>query len=1001
MKTQYSPLVNPFTTTRRWFWPAVLSALMLCLTVARAQVLTWDPGHTHATNGGSDGGGDWNTTGTKSSLLTNWYSGTADVPWTDGDSVSIGANGAAGSIALKAPVIVGNITFNQTSGTTGYTLSSGTITYAAGGGTNEVDNTAGPTIYTKLVLDGTVGFTKTGNGTLVFSSLSAPTYTGQLHVAAGTLQLAGSAWNYPSSDLNVDSGATFDINAIAATVGALLGGGTVNNGHASAQTLTIGASNNGEFDGVIESTAAPADMKLVKVGTGTEILGGASTYTGSTTVSNGTLLVNGSLAASAVTVVSGASFGGFGGTVGGAVTYSSGALAVFTNGAPLNFSGALTLNGNVVHLDLPANLPQGSYTLANYAGTLTGTFNSTPVIDSGSIAGGGLASITTGGGTVTLNAQACTPAGVSQNPVNATGFTGGTATFSVVATGASPTYDWQVNTGSGFVDVSGGSGQGTPTYTTPVLAGTETGYQYQCVVSVACDVTSATSTAATLTVVNPATYHFRSAQSGNWNSPSTWQQSPDGSSWSAATSTPFSGNASILIQNGHIVTVTAPVTIDHTTIQAGGEVDVNGAALTITGASSPDCDVFGSIVVLNTAGSALVESGTPAVVFEAGSAFTSQLTTGIAIPAATWAATSTCSIAPAAAGAAVVPTGLSQTFGNFVWNWPGQTGSAILGGALTNVQGNLDITSGAGAFSFGPKPDSVATVDTLTVGGSINVHAGAGNFLLGAGGSEQGTYLVQVGKGIIVDAGGKLDMGNGGTGHVGNVTVEFTGNSQFTLNGVTMANPSSAAFIVDSGKTLTLNSGVSFGRTFTVNGTLNFNSNQLSGVTNSGALVCNGTLIGNGPGQLATGLGSVTCGGTLNINQASLTGLTSGQILTLFTAGTYSGTFPTIIPANPPGFSGWTDNLGVNGQLVVGGGGGGGGIQIASVTVSGSNLVLAGTGGTPSTAFSVIGTTDLTVARSSWSTVTTGTTDGSGNFTVTLTGAIPAGAGLEFYAIKQ
>jgi hypothetical protein len=85
------------------------------------------------------------------------------------------------------------------------------------------------------------------------------------------------------------------------------------------------------------------------------------------------------------------------------VTYSSGALAKFTQGSPLTISGTLTLNNNVVHLALPTGLVSGSYTLATYtsAGS-SGSFAATPVIDSGSLEAGGIATVATVGGTVTL-----------------------------------------------------------------------------------------------------------------------------------------------------------------------------------------------------------------------------------------------------------------------------------------------------------------------------------------------------------------------------------------------------------------------------------------------------------------------------------------------------------------------------------------------------------------------------------------------------------------------
>jgi autotransporter-associated beta strand protein len=996
MKKQ-NPTVRLFPHLNRWSWPAILSALLLCISAAHAQVLTWDPLHTHAANG-SDGSGDWSTTGTK--VLTNWVNGSGvDVQWDNVSSASIGAGGTASSIKLTAAVVLNNVVFNQEA--SGGYLVSGADTLTFNGGTNEVDNTAGPTVYHDLTLAGTVGFTKTGAGTLEFSGV-IPGFTGLFHVADGELQLINTTWNYGSSDLQVDSGATLDMNKNATTVGALIGGGTVNNSSSSTMNMTFGSDgNSGEFDGVIENSGGGA-VSVVKNGSGVEILGGTSTYTGTTTVSNGTLLVNGGIGAGAVMVESGAGFGGTG-QVGGKVTYLSGALGVFTNGAtPLAISGALVLNNNTVDLNLPASLGTGNYTLATYTATgSSGSFNATPVVLTGSISG--IATVTNGSGQVVLNVQSCTAAGISQNPVNATAFTGNTATFTVTATGSAPTYDWQVNTGSGFADVTQGTGQGTATYTTETLTGTETGWQYQCIVGVACDSTSQTSTAATLTVVSAGGYSFRSIASGNWSSTSTWQQSPDGVNWSAASSTPFSGNSNILIQAGNTVTVIAPVTIDHTVIQAGGEVDVSGATLTVTGSTTPDCDVFGTLKLIDATGSAVTLSGTPSLVFENGSSFTSQLHTATAVPTATWAANSTCSIAPTAAGAAV-PTGLTaQTFGNFVWNWPLQNGSVNLAGTLANMAGNLEVTAGS---TLCLTTVSDATTDTFTIGGAVKVHGGNGKLAI-AGGSPTGKYTLLLGAGLIMDATGTpnstIDWGNN-KANAPEDTVEFTGNSQFTLSAnSTYDNPQNVSYEVNAGHTLSLSNSIALygGATFMVNGTLDFdNAAQITAGTNAGSLTCTGELVGNGTNELTTGLPTIAFGGTLDL--PNLPALASGQSFVLFGGATTSTGSFTIIPSTPGAGLAWSQSLlDTAGTLgVATGGGGGSTIKITSVVLSGSNLTLTFTGGTPSTAFNVIGASNLTTARSSWTVVNNGTTDGSGNASIEITGATGSGT-YNFYAIQQ
>gem|GEM_PF-2274866 len=171
----------------------------------------------------------------------------------------------------------------------------------------------------------------------------------------------------------------------------ILSGGTIN--LAVPGSITVNNISN-TISSVISGSAG-----LNKYGSGTLTLAGINTYTGGTIISNGTLLVNGSIT-SAVTVISGASLGGTG-TINGNAILSSGAMALLTTGTPLNITGSLTLNNNVVHLNLPNSLSLGTYRLINFnpSGS-TGAFAVTPVINSGSALG--TTRLVMGSGTVDL-----------------------------------------------------------------------------------------------------------------------------------------------------------------------------------------------------------------------------------------------------------------------------------------------------------------------------------------------------------------------------------------------------------------------------------------------------------------------------------------------------------------------------------------------------------------------------------------------------------------------
>jgi hypothetical protein len=93
------------------------------------------------------------------------------------------------------------------------------------------------------------------------------------------------------------------------------------------------------------------------------------------------------------------------------------------------------------------------------------------------------------------------------NPVATAICDGFDASFSITTVGNNLTYQWQVNTGSGFTDISTGGVYSNATTTTLNITGADVSmnaYQYQCVVtgSINCALTS-TSTSAVLTV-NPS-----------------------------------------------------------------------------------------------------------------------------------------------------------------------------------------------------------------------------------------------------------------------------------------------------------------------------------------------------------------------------------------------------------------------------------------------------------------------------------------------------------------
>jgi len=148
-------------------------------------------------------------------------------------------------------------------------------------------------------------------------------------------------------------------------------------------------------------------------------------------------------------------------------------------------------------------LPTGA-TISSGAGTnsilvaFSGTASSGNVAVADSNVGCPLSSISSEAITVNY------PAVVTVNPTNKTicGSSSTSVNFPITATGAGLTYQWQVNSGAGFVNVTPSANYASPTSNPLTVVNPPNsfnGYQYQCIVTGTCGV-PATSGSATLTV---------------------------------------------------------------------------------------------------------------------------------------------------------------------------------------------------------------------------------------------------------------------------------------------------------------------------------------------------------------------------------------------------------------------------------------------------------------------------------------------------------------------
>lgn len=372
-------------------------------------------------------------------------------------TVNIGGGGGVRTLALTNDIslnpVVNNINIagrNDTSGSgnaailnvSGNNSINGTVRFNAAGGTNIVihNNTGGvlnlnsnvtaanvtadryvhfngpgDTIVNGPISNGSAVLAIVqGDGTLTLNGTN--THTGRTILNGGVLNM-GNEQALASTSVEVNGG-KLNINGgtlLAPRIGGLSGSGVVDTVSGGTPVLSVGNNNvSSSFAGNL--TNSSGILTLNKIGTGTFTMSGAGGYSGGTVVSNGTLLINNTVGSGtgsgSVTVVSAATLGGTG-IIQGAVDWQLGSAARFTvtptnavgsNATPMTVSGALTLNGNAVTVNVAGGTPlsPGTYKLMDYTGGASGAFAVSPTYTGAGVELGTASSISTSGGVVTL-----------------------------------------------------------------------------------------------------------------------------------------------------------------------------------------------------------------------------------------------------------------------------------------------------------------------------------------------------------------------------------------------------------------------------------------------------------------------------------------------------------------------------------------------------------------------------------------------------------------------
>ena len=272
------------------------------------------------------------------------------------------------------------------------------------------------------VISGAGGIATNSNSSSKTVKLSGTnTYTGATNVSGGVLQAGSTSafGNNSAVTMGASSTAKLDLNNFNNSIGSLAGGGTgqgaVTLGSA---TLTTGGLNTStSYVGAISGTGG-----FTKVGTGAQTLGGANTYTGTTTLNGGIITAD---------VADVASTSGALGK-GGNITFTGGTLQYTANSAGSDYSSRIKNSTSVISVDT------NSQAVA-YASAIANTNN------------GGLTK--SGAGTLTLNGanlytgQTTISAGTLA--LGASGTIAGTSGVNLGTTGSPGTFDLTLKT-SGF-----------------------------------------------------------------------------------------------------------------------------------------------------------------------------------------------------------------------------------------------------------------------------------------------------------------------------------------------------------------------------------------------------------------------------------------------------------------------------------------------------------------------------------------------------------------------
>jgi len=286
------------------------------------------------------------------------------------------------------------------------------------------------------------------------------------------------------------------------------------------------------------------------------------------------------------------------------------------------------------------------------------------------------------------------------------------------------------------------------------------------------------------------------------------------------------------------------------------------------------------------------------------------------------------------------------------------------------VTGVLDVRRGTNVLNAG-----LVDVDVLRLTNTLGFFEFNGGTLSVKGSSVNNGQLFRVGNGVSPAT---LTLVNGNHSYLGGLII--SSNAAVTGNGLLVG-----PLTVQPGGLLS--PGTSIGGI-----TLFSASSPLLQGTVVMELSKNGTALTSDQLQVT---GALTYGGALIVTNLGPTALARGDSFQLFPAGSHAGSFSAItLPPLEPALE-WTNKLSVDGSIEVVG------VSLpkfSSIKLSGTNVILSGTGGTPNAPYAVLTATNVTTPLSNWLSIVTNQFDSGGGFS--FTNGIPTGEPQRYFRIR-